>query len=83
MNPQARKTIKKANIIAKKRVLHKELLDLFDRHKKKHASHNIRRKFNRLGLKKIGKRQNLTKRYLCEATKLNDKSLDDLRKIAR
>lgn len=83
MNPQARKTIKKANIIAKKRVLHKELLDLFDRHKKKHASYNICRKFNRLGLNKTGKRQNITKGDLREVTKLNDKSLDDLKKIAR
>ena len=55
---------------------------MFDRCKRKHASYGIRRKFNRSGLKKIEKRQNLTKNDLAKATELNNKSLDDLKKIA-
>ena len=83
MKPRTRKTVKKTDIIAKKQILHKELLDLFDRCKKKHASYSIRRKFNRSGVKKIGKRQNLTKNDLAKATELNNKLLDDLKKIPK
>ena len=46
-------------------------------------SYNIRRKFNRLGLKNIGKRQNITKNDLNKAILLHNKSLSDLRKLAK
>ena len=83
MKPRTRRTVKKTDIIAKKQILHKELLDLFDRCKKIHASYSIRRKFNRSGVKKIGKRQNLTKNDLAKAIALNNKLLDDLKKIRK
>ena len=48
----------------------------------KRKSHSIRRKINRLNLKKIGKKPNVLKRDLREATELLNMSLDDLKKIA-
>ena len=46
-------------------------------------SYNIRRRFNRLGLKNIGKRKNITKNDLNKAVLLHNKSLSDLRKLAK
>ena len=46
-------------------------------------SYNIRRKLNRLGLKNIGKRQNITKNDLNKAILLHNKSLSDLQKLAK
>ena len=44
MSPKTRKTVRKADIIAKKQILHKELLDLLassDRYRKKRMSKRI------------------------------------------
>ena len=46
-------------------------------------SYNIRRKLNRLGLKNIGKRQNITKNDLNKPMLLHNKSLSDLQKLAK
>ena len=46
-------------------------------------SYNIRRRFNRLGLKNIGKSKNITKNDLNKAILLHNKSLSDLRKLAK
>ena len=46
-------------------------------------SYTIRRKLNRLGLKNIGKRQNITKNDLNKAILLHNKSLSDLQKLAK
>ena len=53
------------------------------RHDKKRKSYNIRRKSNKLNLKKVGKKQNITIKELHKVLKLHDKSLDDLKKIAK
>ena len=82
-------TRKELNIIAKNRATedpHKistnDLMNTHIRNNKKRKSYNIRRKINKLNLKKIGKKQNITKKELHKATKLQDKSQDDLGKIA-
>ena len=46
-------------------------------------SYNIRRGFNQLGLKNIGKRQNITKNDLNKAIQLHNESLSDLQKLAK
>ena len=46
-------------------------------------SYNIRKRFNRLGLKNIGKRQNITKNDLNKPMLLQNKSLSDLQKLAK
>ena len=46
-------------------------------------SYNIRKRFNRLGLKNIGKRQNITKNDLNKPMLLHNKSLSDLQKLAK
>ena len=83
-------TRKELNIIAKNRGIedpHKistnDLMNTLIRHDKKRKSYNIRRKINKLNLKKIGKKQNITIKELHKLLKLHDKSLDDLKKIAK
>ena len=46
-------------------------------------SYNIHRRYNRLGLKNIGKRHNITKNDLNNAIQLHNKSLSDLQKLAK
>ena len=83
-------TRKELNIIAKNRGIedpHKistnDLMNTLIRHDKKRKSYNIRRKINKLNLKKIGKKQNITIKELHKILKLHDKSLDDIKKIAK
>ena len=83
-------TRKELNIIAKNRGIedpHKistnDLMNTLIRHDKKRKSYNIRRKSNKLNLKKVGKKQNITIKELHKVLKLHDKSLDDLKKIAK
>ena len=83
-------TRKELNIIAKNRGIedpHKistnDLMNTLIRHDKKRKSYNIRRKINKLNLKKIGKKQNITIKELHKLLNLHDKSLDDLKKIAK
>ena len=83
-------TRKELNIIAKNRGIedpHKistnDLMNTLIRHDKKRKSYNIRRKINKLNLKKIGKKQNITIKELHKLLKLHDKSLDHLKKIAK
>ena len=83
-------TRKELNIIAKNRGIedpHKistnDLMKTLIRHDKKRKSYSIRRKINKLNLKKIGKKQNITIKELHKLLKLHDKSLDDLKKIAK
>ena len=51
------------------------------RHNKKRKSFNIRRNFKKLHLNKLVKKQNVTSNDLRKAIKLQDKSLEDLKKI--
>ena len=83
-------TRKELNIIAKNRGIedpHKistnDLMNTLIRHDKKRKSYNIRRKSNKLNLKKIGKKKNITIKELHKVLKLHDKSLDDLKKTAK
>ena len=59
-----------------------DLLNALGRNDKKRESHNICWKINKLKLKKIGKKQNFTKKELHKVTKLQKMSLDDLKKYA-
>ena len=83
-------TRKELNIIAKNRGIedpHKistnDLMNTLIRHDKKRKSYKFRRKSNKLNLKKVGKKQNITIKELHKVLKLHDKSLDDLKKIAK
>lgn len=53
-----------ANITSERNQLLKELKEVLHRREEKRKSYNIRRRVNRLKLKKIGKRQNLTEKDL-------------------
>ena len=59
-----------------------ELLDIIYKHhhrqRNKRRSLRIRKLFRDLGLNKLAKRQNLTRKDLHEAIRLNNKSLEDL-----
>ena len=85
MNPKATEITKKDLIITAKekgveephKMSTKKLLDTHNRYEKKRDSYNIGRRFNRLGLKNIGKRQNITKSDLNNAIQLHNKSLRD------
>ena len=64
-----------------------ELLGIINKHQ--HRQHNKRKSlrihkgFRDLGLNKLAKRQNLTRKDLREAIRLNNKSVEDLRKLAK
>ena len=53
-----------ANITSQRNQVLKELKEVLYRCEEKRKSYNIRRRVNRLKLKKIGKRQNLTEKDL-------------------
>lgn len=53
-----------ANITSERNQLLKELKEVLHRREEKRKSYNIHRRVNRLKLKKIGKRQNLTEKDL-------------------
>ena len=61
----------------------RELLNTLYRHDINHKSYIIHRKFRKLCLNKFVKKPNITKNDLHKATKLHNKLLDDLKKIAR
>ena len=91
MNPKATEITKKDLIIKAKNIGIKDpsklstkiLLDTLNRYEKKQVSYNIHRRYNRLGLKNIGKRHNITKSDLNNAIQLHNKSLSDLQKFAK
>ena len=63
--------------------LHKNLMQELHRFIKKRKSYNIRRRFNRAGLRKIGKMKNLTINDLKRAKQLNKLSRDNLVRLAK
>ena len=80
-----KKTREKLNITAKNLGIKKpgnmsitDLLDTMYRCRVKRNPYRLRRKFKRLYLNKYVKKQSVTKSDLREATRLNNKSLDDL-----
>ena len=58
------------------------LINALSRQDIKLKSYRIRRKINRLNLKKIGKKTKCFKKRLSEAKKLHNMPIDDLKKIA-
>ena len=60
-----------------------ELKDLIYKQSGKHKSCNIRRKFSRLGLKTIGKRQNLSNKDVNKVKQLNELTTHGLKTIAK
>ena len=83
-------TRKEYNIIAKNRGIidpqkmsTKELLSTFSRYDNRRKARNTRRKLLNIGLEKIAKIQNISKFELIRAQKLQRKSIDELKDIAR
>ena len=83
-------TRKEYNIIAKNRGIidpqkmsTKELLSTLSRYDNRRKPRNTRRKLLNIGLEKIAKIQNISKFELIRAQKLQRKSIDELKDIAR
>ena len=83
-------TKKEYDMVAEKRGIQnpqdmstKELLNTLSRYDSKRKVKSIHIKLRRLGLKKIVKIQNISKNDLNKAKKLQEKSLDELKVIAR
>ena len=79
MNPKVRGTSKNGSVRANKskinelcKKLIKELQELVYRKTEKNKSYNTRRRVNRLGLKKIWKRQNLTNKDIKNVKHVNE-----------
>ena len=86
-NKPRKKLIKERNekiqITRLRRKIIKELKELVHRQTEKHKSYNTRRRVNRLGLKKIGKRENLTNRDIKKVKQLNELTTHGLKTIAK
>ena len=76
------RTIKSKTVGLCKKLI-KELKKLIYMQNEKHKSYNICRRVNRLGLKEIGKKQNLSYNDVKKIKQLNQLSLDNLKKIAK
>ena len=73
----------KIQITGLRKKIIKELKDLVYRQVDKHKSYNTLRRVNRLGLKKIGKRQNLTNKDIKKVKQLNKLTTHGLKTIAK
>ena len=83
-------TKKELNLIAKNRGIKKpqnmsteELIDTLSRYDTKRKVNSNRRKILKIGLEKIAKIQNISKKDLSMVEKLQNKSIDELGGIAR
>ena len=83
-------TRKEYNIIAKNRGIiepqnmsTKKLINTLSKYNSRCKVKNIRRKLSTIGLEKIYKIQNISKNELSQAKKLQRKSIDELKEIAR
>ena len=83
-------TMKEHDLIAKNRGIKEprkmsieELLDTLYRYDIKRKVKSNRRKLNKINLKKIAKKRNISRDVLRKAEKLQNKSIDDLKEIAR
>ena len=61
----------------------KELIGTLYRYGAKRKVNSSHRKILKMGLEKIAKKQNISKNELRKAEKLQDKSIDELKEIAR
>ena len=59
-----------------------DLINALSRQDSKHESYSIRRKFRKLNLNNLVKKQNVSESDLHKAKKLHNMSIDDLKKIA-
>ena len=79
-----RNMVKKIGISNPSALSSNELLDVVNKYQQnRRRTHHIREGYRDLGLINIAKKQNLTNKDLHEATRLNNKSLEDLRETAR
>ena len=79
-----RNMVKKIGISNPSALSSNELLDVVNKYQQnRRRTHHIHEGFRDLGLINIAKKQNLTNKDLHEATRLNNKSLEDLRKLAK
>ena len=83
-------TRKRYDLIAKNRGIKEpqkmsteELLNTLYRYDIKREVKSNRRKLNKINLKKIAKKRNISRDVLRKAEKLQNKSIDDLKEIAR
>ena len=76
------RTLKSKTVGLRKKVV-QELKDLIYKQSEKHKSYNIRRKFSRLGLKTIGKRQNLSNKDVNKVKQLNELTTHGLKTIGK
>ena len=83
-------TTKEYNMILEKRGIRnpqdmsiEELINTLSRYYSKRKVYSIRRKLQRLGLEKIAKLQNISKKDLNEVKKMQEKSIGELKVIAR
>ena len=87
INELRKKLIKEHNekrqITGLRKNIIKELKDLVYRQAEKHKSYNTCGRVNHLGLKKIGKRQNLTNKDIKKVKKLNELTTYGLKTIAK
>ena len=87
INESREKLIKERNekiqITRLRKKIIKELKDLVYRQTEKHKSYNTGRRVNRLGFKKIGKRQNLTNKDIKKVKQLNKLTTHGLKTIAK
>ena len=81
---------KEYNIIAKNRSIiepqnmyTKKLINTLSRYHSRRKVRNIRRKLSKIGQEKIAKIQNISKNELSQAKKLQRKSIDELKEVAR
>ena len=74
--------VKKIGISNPSALSSNELVDVVNKYQQnRHKTHHNGKGFRDLGLINIAKKQNLTNIDLHEATRLNNKSLEDLREI--
>ena len=79
-----RNMVKKIGISNPSALSSNELLDVVNMYQQnRRKTHYIRKGFRDSGLINTAKKQNLTNKDLHEATRLNNKSLEDLRKLAK
>ena len=75
--------LQKTGIKEPQKMSTEELLDTLSRYDIKREVKSNSRKLNKINLKKIAKKQNISKNELSKAEKLQNKSIDDSREIAR
>ena len=74
---------KNIGIIEPQKMSTQELLNTLSRYNSRHKAKSICRKLSKIGLGKIAKKKNISKNELNQTEKLQKKSIDKLKAIAR